>query len=194
MGLVRCFRRVDGKALTTEELPSSSSVGGPPRRWQRLTTHMAHAQAPSRGATWANGARSKGWPPHIGAPTAGARGGRARGAGRAGWAGQPGGGGAGGLAAWRGCRAPGRAGPGLIPPDPAALRCPAPPWGWGLLLSPPGPPGAGPGLSLPPTHAALQLHRDHLTFTSLLTHRLVLLCIDDTVSSLGSARGCPGST
>ena len=31
-------------------------------------------------------------------------------------------------------------------------------------------------------------------FTSLLTHRLVLLCIDDTVSSLGSARGCPGST
>ena len=31
-------------------------------------------------------------------------------------------------------------------------------------------------------------------FTSLLTHRLVLLCIHDTVSSLGSARGCPGST
>ena len=26
------------------------------------------------------------------------------------------------------------------------------------------------------------------------THRLVLLCYDDTVSSLGSARGCPGST
>ena len=29
---------------------------------------------------------------------------------------------------------------------------------------------------------------------ALLIHRLVLLCSDDTVSSLESARGCPGST
>ena len=62
----------------------------------------------------------------------------------------------------------------------------------------PGSPSSAPAFPLPPSpwrEREREKYDIALDFVpALLIHRLVLLCSDDTVSSLESARGCPGST